>query len=437
MTALLNEIPAEDLCPALRHPVLRSATFLNEVSSRYPEAISLAAGRPYDGFFDPAELGDNLRAYQEHLTEREGLSPCEVTRRLFQYGRTAGHIHDLIAELIANDEGIHVPPESIVVVNGAQEGMLITLRALCNVPGDVLLTTSPAYIGILGAARLLGIRSAAVAEDEGGVDPAAVAALTRRLRGSGQRPRALYLVPDFSNPSGHTLSAERRGALLEVAEEEGLLILEDSPYGFLADPPLPSLKSLDTSGRVIHIGSFAKTCFPGARVGYVVADQVVRHADGSRSTLADQLALIRSMITVNTSSVAQAVIGGILVRARCRLREHNAERIRFYRENLTALLRALDRRLPGDLRHRLGVSWNAPGAGFFVVLKVPFPADENLLTVSARDYGVVWTPMSYFFADGGGHRAMRLSCSSVSATDLEEGARRLALLVLDTAQMRR
>jgi (S)-3,5-dihydroxyphenylglycine transaminase len=437
VTALLTELTAEELCPALRHPVLSSAAFLNEISSRYPEAVSLAAGRPYDGFFDPGELEEHLLTYRRHLTGDRGLPRGEVVRRLFQYGRTAGQIHELIAELLANDEGVHVPPESVVVVDGAQEGMFITLRALCHDPGDVLLTTSPAYVGILGAARLLGIRTVGVPEDEDGLDPAAVADAARRLRRQGSNPRALYVVPDFSNPSGHTLSTARRRELLQVADEEGLLILEDSPYGFLADQPLPSLKALDTTARVIHIGSFAKTCFPGARVGYVVADQAVRHADGSRSLLADQLALVRSMITVNTSSVAQAVIGGMLLRSGCRLREYNAERVRFYRDNLRTLLDALDRGLPAEVRTPLGISWSTPNGGFFVVVQVPFPADERLLTVSARDYGVLWTPMSYFFADGGGTHAMRLSCSSAGGAVLEEGARRLTRLVVDTAQMRR
>src|SRR5439155_9586100 len=125
---------------------LRSATFLNEVAARFPAAISLAAGRPFEGFFNPDELADALHTYQRYLTVDLGRSADQVTRELFQYGRTAGTIHELIATMLALDEQIDVSPESIVVVNGAQEGLLIAALALCPGPDDVLLVPSPCYI---------------------------------------------------------------------------------------------------------------------------------------------------------------------------------------------------------------------------------------------------------------------------------------------------
>lgn len=425
------ELSEADMCPALVDPVLSSAAFLNEVASRYPEAISLAAGRPYDGFFDPSELAGHLATYQRYLTTVRGLGPRQVTRELFQYGRTAGHIHELVAAMLAADEDVHVPAESIVVLDGAQEGMLVVLRALCHASGDVLLVPSPCYIGILGAARLLGIELAAVPEGMAGMDPAAVEAAAGAVRAGGRTPRALYVVPDFGNPSGGTLPADRRRALLDVAAAEDLLVVEDNPYGFLAEPGrgLPSLKALDRDRRVVHLGTFAKTCFPGARVGFVVADQPVRRQDGSRVLLAHQLALVRSMTTVNTSSIAQAVIGGMLVAAGCRLREAAADRAAFYRRNLALLLAELDRALPPPVRVALGVGWNRPEGGFFVVVRVPFTVDDALLERSAAEHGVVWTPMRYFYADGGGEDEIRLSCSALAPADLAEAVRRFAALV--------
>ncbi|RSM77794.1 PLP-dependent aminotransferase family protein [Kibdelosporangium aridum] len=431
-----TELSHTTLCPALGDPVLESATFLNEIASRHPTAISLAAGRPYDDFFDPAELTANLQAYQEYLADALGMDRTQITRRLFQYGRTAGHIHELIARTLANDEDMHVDPESIVVVTGAQEGMLITVRALCHGPGDVLLVASPCYIGMLGAAKLLGVDVVPVPEGEHGLEPDAVAQVVRNVRAEGRVPKALYLVPNFSNPSGHTLPEARRRDLLALAEREDLLLIEDDPYGFLADPEhrVPALKTLDTSERVIHIGTFAKTCFPGARVGYVVAGQTVRKADGSVTSLAGELSLIRSMITVNTSSVAQAVIGGALIRADCRLREANAGRITFYRDNLRLLLSTLDDLIPAQRRLELGISWNVPDAGFFVIVRVPFVVDDELLAVSADEYGVLWTPMSYFYPGGEGGKELRVGCSALSPADLTEGVRRLAQLLTDRAE---
>jgi (S)-3,5-dihydroxyphenylglycine transaminase len=430
------ELSQTDLLPALSDPVLESATFLNEIAARHPAAISLAAGRPYDDFFDPAELVENLHAYQEYLVTDRGLGPTEVTRQLFQYGRTAGNIHELVARTLANDEGMRVDPESIVVVTGAQEGMLITARALCHGPRDVLLVTSPCYIGMLGAAKLLGVDVVPVPEGEHGLEPNAVAQVVRTVRAEGRVPRALYLVPNFSNPSGHTLSEATRRELLALADQADLLLIEDDPYGFLAAPAdrVPALKTLDTRGRVVHIGTFAKTCFPGARVGYVVADQTVRRADGSATSLADELSLIRSMITVNTSAVAQAVIGGALVRADCRLRAANAERVAFYRANLDLLLSTLDQLLPVGRRRELGISWNTPTAGFFVVVRTPFVVDDELLAISAREYGVLWTPMSYFYPDGGGGKELRVSCSATAPADLTEGVRRLVRMLTERAE---
>ncbi|MFV2088829.1 PLP-dependent aminotransferase family protein [Micromonospora sp. LOL_021] len=425
-----RELRLADLHPALTDPVMESAIFLNEVAARYPEAIPLAAGRPYDGFHDPAELTDLLVTYQRHLGEERGLSRAEITRQMFQYGRTAGHIHELVAQTLANDTGLRVAPESIVVLTGAQEGMLVTVRALAARPDDVILVPSPCYIGMLGAASLLGVPVVGIAEGPDGLTATDVVATARRVRAAGRRPRAVYVVPNFSNPSGHTMTRAERVALLAAAESEGLLIIEDDPYGFLADPAYrePPLKALDRSGVVIHIGTFAKTCFPGARVGYVVADQIVRGPDGSRSCLADQLALIRSMITVNTSSLAQAVIGGMLVRSGCRLDTANAERIRFYRANLATLLEGLEQQF-GPERRRGVLSWNVPAGGFFVVLTVPFVADERLLTYCADRYGVLWTPMSYFYPDGGGGHQLRLSCSALAPDQIREGVRRLAQMV--------
>jgi (S)-3,5-dihydroxyphenylglycine transaminase len=184
---------------------------------------------------------------------------------------------------------------------------------------------------------------------------------------------------------------------------------------------------------VIYLGSFAKTCFPGARLGYAIADQNVVDADGKQSLLADQFAKIKSMLTVNTPSLSQAVIGGILVRNDCRLRDGNRDTIRFYRSNLDRLLTELDRHFPADARAELGVGWNTPGGGFFVVVTVPFEVDQAALTRSAREYGVLWTPMADFYLDGGGRHQLRLSCSYVEPDKLIEGIGRLARFIRDEA----
>lgn len=418
---------------SLSDPLLDAMTFLNEVTSRFPDAISFAPGRPYEGLFETDSVHDHLTEYTEYLVRERGYSPEQVRTAVFQYGRTNGEIHDLIARTLANDEDLHVPAESVVVTVGAQEGMVLSLRALFAGPDDVLLVSSPCYIGITGAARLLDIDVVGVPEGPDGLDPDRVAEVAAAVRAGGRRPRALYVVPDFANPSGVSMSVPGRRRLLDVARDQDLVIIEDNPYGFFTrdDVFRPTLKSLDRERRVIYLGSFAKTCFPGARLGYAVADQEVVGVDGGRSLLAEQFAKIKSMLTVNTPSLSQAVIGGILVRSGCRLRDANRDTIRFYRSNLDRLLGELDRHFPAERRAEVGVSWNTPGGGFFVVVTVPFVVDEAALTRSAREYGVLWTPMEAFYLDGGGRHQLRLSCSYVEPAQLVEGVRRLATFVGD------
>ncbi|MEU3920778.1 aminotransferase class I/II-fold pyridoxal phosphate-dependent enzyme [Streptomyces sp. NPDC029004] len=425
-----------ELHGSLSDPVLDAMNFLNEVVSRFPEAISFAPGRPSEGTFEPDDLARYLRAYTDHLEHGLGWSPDQVRTQLFQYGRTNGIIHDLIARSLANDEGIHIRPESVVVTTGCQEAMLLTLRALFARPEDTLLVSSPCYVGITGAARLLEVAMRSVPEGEAGPDPDAVLAAVCETRAAGGRPRALYVVPDFANPSGASMSVAARERLLEIAAQEDLLILEDDPYGFFvrAGSARPTLKALDRDRRVIHLGSFSKTALPGARVGYVIADQEVIGPTGERSLLADQLSKIKSMTTVNTSAVSQAVIGGLLIESDCRLRAANADAIAFYRTNLDTLLGELERHFPAERRRDLGIDWNQPDGGFFLVVNVPFVADAKALEHSAQNYGVLWTPMSSFYLDGGGDTQLRLSCSALDPDGIAEGVSRLAAFIADQAE---
>ena len=421
------ELVRESLHASVTDPASASMNFLNEVASRFPAAISLAAGRPFDEFYAVEDVQRYLAAYVGHL-RAQGLAEARVRQAILQYGRTNGLLGAMIARMLELDEDIRVPAESIMVTSGCQEAMIIALRGLCAGPEDVVLAAEPSYVGFTGAARVLGITVVPVPETPRGLRPETVARVAREVRASGRRPRALYVVSNFANPSGVTLSAGVRRGLIEVAADQDLLILEDDPYGLfgLDDRRDPALKSLDTDHRVIYLGSFAKSVFPGARVGFLVADQAVVSAAGHRSLLADELSTVKSMITVNTSPIAQAVIGGFLVSCGYSLRAANREKIAFYRRNLRALLAALERHFSDP-----AITWNSPSGGFFAVLDAGVRADEKLLERSARDYGVLWTPMSFFYTGGGGSHAIRLSCSALTADQIDEGVRRLAVLIAD------
>jgi (S)-3,5-dihydroxyphenylglycine transaminase len=422
-------IRRSDLHASVSDPTLDTMTFLNEVTLRYPDAISFAPGRPYDGFFDAEEILADVRRYLDHLAD-QGRSPQQIRTAMYQYGPTAGQIREIIADSLRVDENIDVPAESIVVTVGAQEAMLLVLRALIAGPDDVLLVASPCYMGITGAARLLDIAVTPVEEREDGPSCADLKAAIKEERARGRRPRAFYVVPDHSNPSGTTMGLQARAELLELAARHDILLLEDSPYRIVSPgPPLPTLKSLDQARRVVHLGSFSKTVFPGARVGFAIADQKVVDEAGRTSLLADELARIKSMVTVNTSSLSQAVVAGALLAAGGRLSASNAEAATYYGEAMQSALRYLDERLPADRRAALGVRWNRPTGGFFLTVQVPFRVDEAALTRSAQDFGVVWTPMKYFHPAGGGDYGIRLSTSYLTPAEIDEGVTRLVRFI--------
>jgi (S)-3,5-dihydroxyphenylglycine transaminase len=419
----------EDLHASLSDPILDTMNFLNEVTFRYPKAISFAPGRPYDGFFDTEQIFVYIRRYLDHLAER-GTSPEQARAAIFQYGPTAGAIRELIASSLHRDENIDVPAESIVVTVGCQEAMLLTLRALISGPQDVFLVSSPCYVGITGAASLLDIAVAAVEEREDGFRCADLELAINAERARGRRPRAFYVVPDHSNPAGTTMPVPTRRELLDLAARQDILIVEDSPYRMVSPGPhLPTLKSLDRQQRVIHLGSFSKTAFPGARVGFAVADQVVADSAGHTGLLADELAKIKSMVTVNTAPLSQAVIAGMLLACEGRISELNVRQAAYYAHAMRSTLRQLDLCFPAGKRNALGVRWNEPDGGFFLSMHVPFRADNAALARSAEEFGVIWTPMAYFYPHGGGDYSLRLSVSYLSEEEITNGISRLASFI--------
>lgn len=418
MSTRLN---VETLHGSLADPAISSMNLLNELIDEYPLAISMAAGRPYEEFFDVGLVHHYLEAYCDYLRRDRKMTEAEVTRTLFQYGATKGVIADLVARNLAEDEGIDAAPESVVVTVGCQEAMFLVLRALRADDRDVLLAPAPTYVGLTGAALITDTPVRPVRSTEHGIDLDDLVHQVKLAREAGKRVRACYVTPDFANPTGTSMDLPARRRLLEVAAEHGILLLEDNAYGLFGADRLPSLKALDDSATVVYLGSFAKTGMPGARVGYVVADQ--RVAGGG--LLADQLSKLKGMLTVNTSPIAQAVIGGKLLLNDLSLTKANARETAIYQRNLHLTLGELTRTLGACP----GVTWNTPTGGFFITVTVPFTVDDELLAHAARDHGVLFTPMHHFYGGKGGFTQLRLSISLLTPDLIEEGVSRLAALV--------
>ncbi|MEN2423134.1 PLP-dependent aminotransferase family protein [Streptomyces rimosus] len=434
MEIMQPEIAAAELNSATLHASLADASMesmnlLNRIADTYPEAISFAAGRPYEGFYDAAQVHQYLQVFCDHLGTERKMTEAEIARTLFQYGETKGIIAGLIARSLAVDEGIEAVDGSVVVTVGCQEAMFLLLRALRADSRDAVLAPRPTYVGLTGAALLADMPVLPVHSGEHGIDLDDLVAQLRSARAAGRRVRACYVTPDFANPVGSSMDLADRHRLLEIAERENLLLLEDNAYGVFhtsAERP-PTLKSLDRGRRVVYLGSFAKTGVPGARVGYVVADQRVTGGANGDGLLADELSKIKSMLTVNTSPIAQAVIGGKLLSHGCSMVEANRRETAVYRRNLNQVLAGLTRRF-ADCP---GITWNEPTGGFFVVLSVPFVVTDDFLEYAARKYGVLFTPMHHFYGASAQCRQLRLSISTLTPERIDKGLDRLAALLTE------
>ncbi|MDG4810818.1 PLP-dependent aminotransferase family protein [Micromonospora sp. WMMD1120] len=426
------DLRVADLFAGLADPVLESMNFLNEIAGRYPEAVSFAAGRPTESYFDVGSVSRYLQRYHTYLREERSMTPAQVARALFQYGNTKGLINPLIAAHLSADEGIAVDPESVVVTVGCQEAMLLVLRAFRRDERDVALAVSPTYVGFTGAARLVDMPVVPVAGGPEGIELDALATAIRRARQQGMRPRLCYVMPDFANPSGLTIDVPARRRLLDLAASEDILLLEDNPYGLFNDggPRPPTLKALDHDRQVIYLGSFAKTVFPGARVGYVVADQRVAAEDGSSGLLADELAKVKSMVTVNTAPFTQALIAGALLESGFSLAEANRRERDLYRRNLAGVRSGLTDRLARAGLDGL-VRVNAPSGGFFLVVSLPVPVGNELLEHSARRHQVIWTPMAHFYESPEPTNELRLSISALTPESIETGLDRLVAMIAE------
>ncbi|MET7427263.1 PLP-dependent aminotransferase family protein [Dactylosporangium sp. NPDC005555] len=417
---------ADDLHRSVSSRQVAAMTMLNEIVAEFPNAISFAPGAPYEPFFADIAVGPLLDTFVE-ARRAAGFSEEAVRRHLFQYGPSKGIINDLVAAALRADEGIDVSPDAIVMTVGCQEALFLTLRVL-HPPGASLAVTDPSYVGVVAAADSLDIAVRPVPDDGTGPDLAALRATSERERAAGRRLRALYVSPDFANPSGSRLSLAARQRLLATASALDLMLIEDNPYAFTAAPDdrLPSLKALDREGRVVHTGTFAKVAVPGARVGYVVADQWVKSRSGPPVRLAAMIAAAKNAVTLNTSPLAQALIGGLLIRHGGSIAALGRRKAAHLRGNRAVLLERLVHHFGEPGRPGAGVRWWASEGGYFVQVELPVEADEALLRHSAETFGVLWTPMRGFHLDGGGERRIRLSCSSLEHEEIVKGTAQLA-----------
>jgi (S)-3,5-dihydroxyphenylglycine transaminase len=386
---------------------------LNEVAGRFPNAISFAAGRPADDFSSISGVDGYIDSFIDWWTTNKGGSSESARVMIGQYSNTNGIVQDLIAAYLYNDQNIDVDPVTCMLTNGAQEAIVIALLGVCA--GGFVAAADPTYVGLTGAANALSVPFKALSP---GAD---IISTLRSWARSSPPMKAFYCVPDFSNPGASVMSKELREELVNLAREEHFYIIEDAAYRPFCydDPrPLPTLKSLDCCGRVIYIESFSKTIMPALRLAVMVADIV--ESDGR--ILAERLASIKSYISVASSPVCQAIVGGIIASNGFSLREWTDSRRILYMKKRDILLEALERYFGG----RDDVNWTHPRGGFFLTIRLPFKFDIDHALACAHHSGVIVIPVSMFATGSDFDYEVRLSFSNVGCGDIERGVAKFA-----------
>jgi 2-aminoadipate transaminase len=306
--------------------------------------------------------------------------------------------------------------DRLLITTGSQQGLDLVARVLID-PGDVVLVELPTYTGAITAFRNVQAQMVGVAQEADGIDLAALDETWQRVTREGRRPRFLYVVPNFQNPTGLLIGPEKRRALLDWAERRNLLIVEDDPYCelFFEDSATRAdvrpLKADDAGGRVVYLSSFSKTLAPGFRVAWIDAP----------APLAAKFEMAKQAEDLLTGSLDQRIVyeacrRGVLDRQIPMLRRH-------YQAKRDVMVDALHRELGN------GAAWPAPKGGFFLWVTLPKQIDSDAMIQRAVQNGVIYVTGEAFFVDHSGRNIIRLSFSQPSHDRIREGVQRLAKTV--------
>lgn len=364
-----------------------------------PEVISFAGGLPAPELF-PIE---DLKAVMADVLDREGP-------RALQYSTTEGHpgLREALARRLNSQLGTAFEAAGILITSGSQQGLDLAGKVFLD-DDDEVLCESPTYLGAINAFRAYCPRFVEVTTDDDGMVPAE---LERAIAGC-RRPKLLYVVPNFQNPSGRTWSLERRHAVLAIAARHGLVVIEDDPYGQLCyeGTTPPALAALPGGATVIYLGTFSKIFCPGMRIGWLAASREIH----------EKCALVKQGADLHTSTLAQYQILAYLERFDL---DAGIARIReVYRRRRDAMLSAIESAFPP------GVSWTRPQGGLFVWATLPEGVSAREALVRALERNVAFVPGGSFFPNGGHENTMRLNFSNMPQERITEGITRLGAVL--------
>lgn len=360
-----------------------------------PDVISFAGGLPAPELFD----AEGLRA----AYDRALSGPA--ARRNLQYAASEGdpRLRDLVAARLTR-RGLPTGPDDLLITTGSQQALTLLTTALLG-PGAVVAVEEPSYLAALQSFSLAGADLVGIASDDDGAVPESVEEVF-----ATRRPAVLYLVPNFANPTGRTLSAERRARIAELAAAHGVWVVEDDPYGELrysGEHLAPLAAHPAAADLTIHLGSFSKIGAPGLRLGWARLPRALRPA----------VVVAKQAADLQTSTVDQAAAAEYL--AATDLDAHVAGVVAAYRERRDALLDALGRELP------TGSTWSRPEGGMFTWVELPDGRDATKLLEAALAEGVAFVPGTAFYAGRANPSTLRVSFTTYAPDRIAEGISRL------------
>ncbi len=359
-----------------------------------PEMISFGGGLPNPESFP---VDDVKRIFNELITSSG--------RKMLQYGATEGlnALNITLAKRMKQQLSIECEPSQIVQTTGSQEALYILGKILAN-PGDYVISEAPTYLGAITAFRASGVRMVGVEMDKNGMKIDSLRATLKKY----PNPKFMYVLPNFQNPSGISMTLERRKELLEVAWENGISVLEDDPYGSLrySGSHLPALKALDRNDNVTYLGTFSKVLAPGFRLGYTI----------TTPEIVDKMKLVKQALDLASSTIseylAEAYIsGGYIDRWIPNV-------IELYRRKRDLMINSLEEYLPK------GVEFTRPEGGMFVWVTKKGANTDKMLEEAIKKK-VLYVVGSEFYPDGDNHESMRLNFTYSSDEKIVEGIKRL------------
>ena len=394
-----NDLPTASPWTMARRAARMNPSVIREILkvTEKPGIISFAGGLPSSKTFPVTEFA----AACAHVLGQDG-------RAALQYAASEGY--GPLTQMVADRLPWNVDPSQVLITTGSQQGLDLVAKILIDAGSRVLVET-PTYLGALQAFTPMEPAIDSVASDDEGVD---IADLASKIGSGADKARFLYVLPNFQNPTGRTMSEARRAALVAKAAELGLPLVEDNPYGdlwFDKAPPAP-LTSRNPEG-CIYLGSFSKVLAPGLRMGFIVAPKAIF----PKLLQAKQAADLHSP-GFNQRMITEVMKGGFLDRHIPTIRA-------LYKAQRDAMLAALAKDMPSD------VSWNAPDGGMFLWARLPEGMNAQELLPLAVDKGVAFVPGAAFYNDHGDPRTMRLSFVTPNEDEIRTGVAALAAAIAE------